>query len=132
MNTTTTTTTTTTTVIRIEKQNPNERQDLKKAPFHNVEERRYNDLGHCIEVDDIDWLKFNNESREREQRITTIMEYDVWGQIRRVTKRSSGETLPATWSISDPKTLTHMEGIEREEETKSSFNLFGSPIRKEI
>lgn len=114
-------------VLLVEEQDdaPHHSASTSGAALRVIEERCYNKLGQCIQVNDVDWLTIDGERREQSSKKT--LEYDDWGQVWKV-KDSSGMV---TLSVMNPLDLTHIEGIEGEGTTKTYLNLFGTPTRTE-
>ena len=105
-----------------------ERQGDVNAKLRIVEEKSYNNLGQCIEIDQYDWT--DGDAPVRHNKAT--MEYDDWGQVRRTSRTADGHTLSASLSVVDPIGLTRVEGIEGQGQMRSSCNLFGSITRVEL
>ncbi|MCJ1239214.1 hypothetical protein MMC14_007208 [Varicellaria rhodocarpa] len=111
-------------IERQDDQDASDSESTSPGPFRLIQERRYNELGQCIAVDDIDWLR--TDGKPTEQRTKRSMEYDNWGQVCRVTDGSG----VAVSSIADPIHLTRMEGIEGKGQTKAQFNQSGAITQK--
>ncbi|PON25330.1 hypothetical protein TGAM01_v205624 [Trichoderma gamsii] len=104
-----------------------ERQDDSVGalgPFRVIQERKYNGLGQCVVVNSIDWLKEGDKSIEH--RNERRLEYDDWDCLCRMTDSSGTVILAKT----NPVSMTHVEGIQGEGQTKTEFNDFGAVSRK--
>ncbi|RHZ59573.1 uncharacterized protein CDV56_101052 [Aspergillus thermomutatus] len=95
--------------------------------FRVVQERSYNELGQCVKVVEIDWLR-KKDAAPTEQRSVQTLEYDDWGEVCRTV---NGDEM-ATISLYDPTELTRTEGIEGEGQSKAYLNLFGSTDKIEL
>ncbi|KAB8240072.1 hypothetical protein BDV35DRAFT_398973 [Aspergillus flavus] len=91
--------------------------------FRALQERRYDQIGQCIQVDVIDWL--GTTDTRREERIKKYPTYDDWGQVCKTTDSSGVATL----SLTDPIHLTQTRGIDGEGKTRTKFNLLGVPTQ---
>ncbi|KAL6232351.1 hypothetical protein BDW75DRAFT_243047 [Aspergillus navahoensis] len=98
--------------------------------FRPVQQRRYNSLNQCVQVDEIDWLKGSEDGTVApiEQRSIRYFGYDDWGHVSEIT-RSSGLV---TVLFTDPISLTHTEGIKGQGKTETRLNLFGSPAQRRL
>ncbi|KAL6886046.1 hypothetical protein GGI43DRAFT_431856 [Trichoderma evansii] len=108
-------------ICRIERQDDS---DGMLGPFRVVQERKYNKIGQVITVNDIDWLKVGDKSTE--QHSERKLEYDDWGYLSRITDSSGAVILSKT----NPVSMTQIEGIQGEGQTKIEFNKFGVASQK--
>lgn len=108
-------------ICRIERQDDS---DGMPGPFRVMQERKYNHLGQLIAVNNIDWLKLGDKSTE--QRNGQKFEYDDWGYLSKMTDSSGAVILAKT----NPVSMTQVEGIQGEGQTKTEFNKFGAVSQK--
>ncbi|KAM0251646.1 hypothetical protein ACHAQJ_008106 [Trichoderma viride] len=108
-------------ICRVERQDDS---DGALGPFRIIQERKYNEIGQCITIDNVDWLRVADKITE--QHSEQKMEYDDWGQISKVID-SSGMVI--LWKT-NPASMTHTEGIQGESQTKIEFNKFGLASQK--
>ncbi|QSZ29625.1 hypothetical protein DSL72_004141 [Monilinia vaccinii-corymbosi] len=83
--------------------------------FRIVQEKKYNSLGQCISMTDIDWLRGSKELKK--QAASHDYEYNDWGQVCKVTDSNGVITL----AVTDPIAQTYTEGIKGQGQKKASF-----------
>lgn len=108
-------------ICRIERQDDS---DGMLGPFRIIEERKYNKLGQLIAVNNIDWLRVGDKITE--QHSERKLEYDDWGYVNKMTDSSGAVVLSKT----NPVSMTYIEGIQGEGQTKIEFNKFGAASQK--
>lgn len=104
-----------------------ERQDDSGGiigPFRLIQERKYNQIGLLKSVNNIDWLRVGDKSTE--QHNERRFDYDDWGYLSKITDNSGVAILSNT----NPVSMTHVEGIQGEGQTKIEFNKFGAVSQK--
>ncbi|KAJ2898378.1 hypothetical protein MKZ38_003969 [Zalerion maritima] len=115
-------------VCSVEKQDDDDQWGATKAytgTYRVLQQLDYNQLGQCKQQVEIDWLR-TSSGKPSEQRRSQQVEYDDWGHVCKVTDSNGLVTSQAR----DPIALTYTEGIEGEGESRTQFNLFGSPVQK--
>ncbi|TGO18043.1 hypothetical protein BPAE_0398g00060 [Botrytis paeoniae] len=99
-----------------------EKQDDYTKDFRLIRENSYNAQGQQITMDEIDWMRTDDQGTSTKQRSSRSLEYDDWGNTSKVT-----ENKLVTLFTEDPITMTKTEGIEGEGTVKTTSNIFGDP-----